>query len=171
MSVNKPPPFNCSIRFVFVANHQYKSTYHGNDSWYCAMVGKIFMKRFKVCGNLIETCHISIASLVLSLSTTSARYGPQYDYGWYFQQVEQHSRSRVNWQIDSVPEPTTDRIPQHKNYFELINWSAKHVDRTIKQLGLIAMHLLPDTQNCGLRMHRECWERFIPPPSSKETAS
>ena len=33
------------------------------------------------------------------------------------------------------------------------------------------MGLLPDTQNCGLRMHRECRERFPYPPTSKETAS
>ena len=41
------------------------------------------------------------------------------------------------------------------------------VDLTI---GL-AMGLLPDTQNFGLRMRRECRERFSPPPISKETAS
>ena len=33
------------------------------------------------------------------------------------------------------------------------------------------MDLLPDTQNFGLRMRRECRERFSPPPISKETAS
>ena len=33
------------------------------------------------------------------------------------------------------------------------------------------MGLLPDTQNCRLRMRRECQERFSPPPISKETAS
>ena len=33
------------------------------------------------------------------------------------------------------------------------------------------MGLLPDTQNFGLRMRRECRERFSPPPISKETAS
>ena len=32
------------------------------------------------------------------------------------------------------------------------------------------MGLLPDTHNCGLRMRRECRERFLPPPTSKETA-
>ena len=32
------------------------------------------------------------------------------------------------------------------------------------------MGLLPDTQNCRLRMRRECRERFPPPPISKETA-
>ena len=30
---------------------------------------------------------------------------------------------------------------------------------------------LPDTLNWGLRMHRECRERFPPPPTSKETSS
>ena len=34
----------------------------------------------------------------------------------------------------------------------------------------ITMGLLPDTQNCRLRMRRECRERFPPPPISKETA-
>ena len=33
------------------------------------------------------------------------------------------------------------------------------------------MDLLPDTQNYRLRMRPECWERFLPPPISKETAS
>ena len=33
------------------------------------------------------------------------------------------------------------------------------------------MGLLPDTQNCRLRMRRECRERFPPPPISKETVS
>ena len=33
------------------------------------------------------------------------------------------------------------------------------------------MGLLPDTQNCRLRMRRECRERFPPPPTSKENAS
>ena len=33
------------------------------------------------------------------------------------------------------------------------------------------MGLLPDTQNCGLRMRRECRERFPHLPTSKETAS
>ena len=28
--------------------------------------------------------------------------------------------------------------------------------------------LLPDRQNCGLRMRRECRERFSPPPTSKK---
>ena len=36
---------------------------------------------------------------------------------------------------------------------------------------VIAMGLLPDTENCRLRMRRECRERFPPPPISKETAS
>ena len=35
----------------------------------------------------------------------------------------------------------------------------------------IAMGLLPDTLNCGLRMRRECRERFPSPPTSKETTS
>ena len=26
--------------------------------------------------------------------------------------------------------------------------------------AVVYMGLLPDTKNCGLRMHRECWERF-----------
>ena len=34
----------------------------------------------------------------------------------------------------------------------------------------IVMGLLPDTENCRLRMRRECRERFPPPPISKETA-
>ena len=33
------------------------------------------------------------------------------------------------------------------------------------------MGLLPDTQNCRLRMRRECRERFPPSPISKETFS
>ena len=33
------------------------------------------------------------------------------------------------------------------------------------------MGLLPDTQNCGLRLRLECRERFSTPPTSKETAS
>ena len=33
-----------------------------------------------------------------------------------------------------------------------------------------AMGLLPDTKNCGLRMRRECRERFPLPPISKKTA-
>ena len=33
------------------------------------------------------------------------------------------------------------------------------------------MGLLPDTKNCGLRMRRECRERFPHLPTSKETAS
>ena len=33
------------------------------------------------------------------------------------------------------------------------------------------MGLLPDTENCVLRMRRECWERFVPSQTSKETAS
>ena len=33
------------------------------------------------------------------------------------------------------------------------------------------MSLLPDAWNCGLRMSRECRERFPPPPTSKEIAS
>ena len=33
------------------------------------------------------------------------------------------------------------------------------------------MGLLPDTYNCGLRMRRECRERFPPPSITKETAS
>ena len=33
------------------------------------------------------------------------------------------------------------------------------------------MGLLPDTQNCELRMRRQCRERFYPPTTSKETAS
>ena len=33
------------------------------------------------------------------------------------------------------------------------------------------MGLLPDTENCRLRMRRECRERFPPPPISKETVS
>ena len=36
--------------------------------------------------------------------------------------------------------------------------------------NIVAMGLLPDTQNCRLRMRRECRERFPPPPISKETA-
>ena len=32
------------------------------------------------------------------------------------------------------------------------------------------MGLLPDTQNFGLRMRRECRERFPPTPNSKENA-
>ena len=35
----------------------------------------------------------------------------------------------------------------------------------------ISMGLLPDTYNCGLRMHRECRERFPHSPTSKVTAS
>ena len=35
----------------------------------------------------------------------------------------------------------------------------------------LAMGLLSDTQNCRLRMRRECRESFSPPPISKETAS
>ena len=34
-----------------------------------------------------------------------------------------------------------------------------------------SMGLLPDTLNFGLRMHRECRERFSTPPTSKETTS
>ena len=33
-----------------------------------------------------------------------------------------------------------------------------------------SMGLLPDTQNFGLRMRRECRERFPPTPNSKENA-
>ena len=36
---------------------------------------------------------------------------------------------------------------------------------------VFSMGLLPDTQNCGLRMCRECRERFPPPPNLKETDS
>ena len=32
------------------------------------------------------------------------------------------------------------------------------------------MGLLPDTNNCGLCMRQECWERFFPPPTSKDPA-
>ena len=43
--------------------------------------------------------------------------------------------------------------------------------RTYAWNNMIAMGLLPDTENCRLRMRRECRERFPPPPISKETAS
>ena len=33
------------------------------------------------------------------------------------------------------------------------------------------MDLLPETYNYGLRIRRECRERFSPPPTWKETAS
>ena len=40
----------------------------------------------------------------------------------------------------------------------------------LNQVSQTRMGLLPDTQNCRLRMRRECRERFPPPPISKETA-
>ena len=41
----------------------------------------------------------------------------------------------------------------------------------MRKAGECVMGLLPDMQNCRLRMRRECRERFPPPPISKETVS
>ena len=42
-----------------------------------------------------------------------------------------------------------------------VSWAAIAVrDSSIRPVTPHSMGLLPDTQNCGLRMHRECRERF-----------
>ena len=41
------------------------------------------------------------------------------------------------------------------------NWIAVTTASLLSfSLNSLCMGLLPDTQNCGLRMRRECWERF-----------
>ena len=50
-------------------------------------------------------------------------------------------------------------------FYVSINVFVKH-NITTSDIGL-----LPDTENCGLRMHRECRERFPLPPTSKKTAN
>ena len=38
-------------------------------------------------------------------------------------------------------------------------------------VAIVAMGLLPDTENCGLRMRRECRERLVIPTCIKARAS
>ena len=49
-------------------------------------------------------------------------------------------------------------------------WCHDAMIQAVFQYEWHAMGLLPDTQNCGLRMRRECRERFPPTPNSKENA-
>ena len=55
-----------------------------------------------------------------------------------------------NWPNSQIPQQF--HIPQCTIQNRNVNW----------------MGLLPDRQNCGLRMRRECRECFSPPPTSKK---
>ena len=48
---------------------------------------------------------------------------------------------------------------EHSNYKRWVNWHALATITGTKILYPV-MGLLPDTQNCGVRMRRECGERF-----------
>ena len=50
----------------------------------------------------------------------------------------------------------------HKMHFQLLSTKYLPLCSDLDVLNC-SMGLLPDTQNCGLRMRRECWERFPPP--------
>ena len=51
------------------------------------------------------------------------------------------------------------------------SWKNLDVDFQYQRATSSCMGLLPDTQNCRMRLRRECWEHFPPPPTLKETAS
>ena len=78
----------------------------------------------------------------------------------------------------SRTENASDSIYYHE-IFNIWNAVTKILCVSVPSLYLVVenkaaywpMGLLPDTENCRLRMRRECRERFPPPPISKETAS